>query len=632
MALTVDVVIPVSNHWELTQSCLEHLAAQTREHRVIVGDNGSTDGTPQRLAADWPEVHVLRTDTPQPFAVVCNAGAAAGDSDVIVLLNNDVDCEPDFLEHLVAPLADPRVGDVAALCLRPDGAIDSVGITCDATLSAFARLQGRPVSDAASPAPVLAGAAGTAGAYRRTAWEQVGGLDEAFPAYQEDFELALRLRAAGWETTAAPAARCTHLGSASYVARSPRSRFNGGFGRGYVLRRYGAVTPRAALTEAIAVTGDALAARDLAAARGRVRGWRAARGLPPRAKPAHAIDTTLTLGDSLALRRGVKGSDPFRYSPQPVSRLRAPNLKGSDPFRCLACGGEVGAAFTGVDRMLGTPGAFEVAVCADCGSGTTFPILEPEQLAALYPDAYGPYAETDGGLVQAISKAIRARQGRLALSRFPLKAIAARAPGRGLDVGCGRGDLAAEFVDRGWTMVGVEPSPNACDAARARGVEARVGTLATVELEPGAYDMIVFQHSLEHTLDPAGDLEKVLAALAPGGLLAVTVPNFGNWQARRFRDRWFHLDLPRHRTHFTRDGLRLLATHAGLEVQEIGTSTSTVGLPATIQYRLAGRCLFPGGLKLRVAAGLCVLTLPLARVLDRGDGDQLHLLARRTPF
>jgi GT2 family glycosyltransferase len=305
MALTVDVVIPVSNHWALTQSCLEHLAAQTRAHRVIVGDNGSTDGTPERLAADWPDVHVLRTEAPQPFAVVCNAGAAAGDGDVIVLLNNDVDCEPDFLEQLVAPLErDPELGDVAALCLRPDGRrIDSVGITCDASLSAFARLKGEPVERAGSPKPVLTGAAGTAGAYRRTAWEQVGGLDEAFPAYQEDFELALRLRAAGWTTTAAPAARCTHLGSASYVARSSRSRENGGFGRGYVLRRYGALTPRAALIEAIAVIGDAVTARDLAATRGRVRGWRAARGLPPRAKPAHAIDNTLSITDSLALRR-----------------------------------------------------------------------------------------------------------------------------------------------------------------------------------------------------------------------------------------------------------------------------------------------------------------------------------------
>src|SRR3954468_16573288 len=129
MVLSVDVVIPVSDHWSLTESCLAHLAAQTRAHRVIVGDNGSTDGTPERLVRDWPGVRVLDAGAPPRFAVVCNAGAAAGEGDVIVLLNNDVDCEPDFLERLLAPLErDPRPGDVAALCVRPHGSdIDSVG-------------------------------------------------------------------------------------------------------------------------------------------------------------------------------------------------------------------------------------------------------------------------------------------------------------------------------------------------------------------------------------------------------------------------------------------------------------------------------------------------------------------------
>jgi GT2 family glycosyltransferase len=306
MALSVDVVIPVRNHWELTESCLRHLAAQTRPHRAIVVDNGSTDGTPERLAREWPDVHVL--GRAGGFSAVCNAGAAAGDGDVVVLLNNDADCRPDFLAELLAPLErDPALGTVAALCLRPGGReIDSVGITCDATLSAFARLQGRPVADAGAAAPVLTGPAGTAGAYRRTAWTQVGGLDETFTAYHEDFELALRLRAAGWPTVAAPSAVCTHLGSASYGSRSAWQRRHGGFGRGYVLRRYGLLrgrtAPRTALTEALAVAADALSSRDLAAARGRLDGWRAGAGLPPRRRPPQAIDASIGFRAALALR------------------------------------------------------------------------------------------------------------------------------------------------------------------------------------------------------------------------------------------------------------------------------------------------------------------------------------------
>jgi len=300
---------------------------------------------------------------------------------------------------------------------------------------------------------------------------------------------------------------------------------------------------------------------------------------------------------------------------------------------CLACSAAVTAArIDGTDRLHGRHGTYAVTVCAACGSGTTRPLIEPAGLAALYPETYGPYTEADGAVAAAASRAIRLAQGRLALRRFPLAAAARRPPGRGLDVGCGRGDLAARFVERGWRMTGVEPSPAACAAARTRGVDAREGTLDDVELEPAAYDLVVFQHSLEHTTEPERDLARVRAALAPGGVVVVTVPNFGSWQARRFRDRWFHLDLPRHRTHFTEAGLRRAIERARLRVAALETSTSTVGLPATLQYAVVGRCLFPGGLGLRVAAALCVVALPLARVADRigGGGDQLHAVAVAT--
>jgi len=141
----------------------------------------------------------------------------------------------------------------------------------------------------------------------------------------------------------------------------------------------------------------------------------------------------------------------------------------------------------------------------------------------------------------------------------------------------------------------------------------------------------VFHHSLEHTLDPLGDLTKACVALRPDGLALVTVPNFASWQRRLFRDRWYHLDLPRHRTHFTSAGLRIALQRAGLNVISVTTSSSTVGLPASVQYAVFGYCLFPDGLRLRVASGLCVLLLPVARLLDvvGGGGDQLHVVAGR---
>ena len=208
--------------------------------------------------------------------------------------------------------------------------------------------------------------------------------------------------------------------------------------------------------------------------------------------------------------------------------------------------------------------------------------------------------------------------------------VATLTPGRGLDVGCGRGDLAAMFVDRGWRMTGVEPSAQACAIARTRGVDAREGVLATVELEAAAYDAAVFRQSLEHTVDPVGDLRRVHAALRPAGLVAVSVPNFGGWQPRRFRGCWYHLDLPRHRTHFTAGALERALRAAGFDVVGVTTSTSSEGLWASLQYRAFGRCLCPSGLALRAALALCLLALPVALAANRrGGGDLLHAVARK---
>jgi SAM-dependent methyltransferase len=289
------------------------------------------------------------------------------------------------------------------------------------------------------------------------------------------------------------------------------------------------------------------------------------------------------------------------------------------------------SSFEALDRLHRTPGRFGVIVCRGCRSGMTTPVVPAAELAGYYPAGYGPYEDPTNPVVRLVSRGIRGWQSQRAMRTFPLRALRAAGPGRGVDIGCGRGDLAASLIAQGWRMTGVEPSPDAAENARARGVDVHVGTLSEVELEPEGYDAAVFQHSLEHTNDPLADLTRVRAALKPRGLAAITVPNFSNWQARRLRSCWYHLDVPRHRVHFTADGIARLLERAGFELLELRTSTSTVGLPASTQYALAGRCLFPEGLALRIASGLCAVAVPLATIADRisGGGDQLHVLARR---
>jgi len=312
MPFEIDVVVTAYGRYDLTASCLAHLKQQTVEHKLTVVVNGSVNGEAASIRRDFPAASVIELESNRGFAEATNIGVAAGDGDVVVLLNNDVDCDPTFLEELVRPLEEDRsAGSTAALLLQPGRMrVDSIGLAADPTLACFPRHQGLARSSALNCALVLAGPAGAGAAYRRSAWEEVGGLEENLVAYMEDFELALRLRGAGWSAAVAPDAMAVHLGSATFLHRSEFQIRSGGFGRGYLLRRYGVLqsrsAPRAALTEALVVVTDAVISRDTAALAGRLAGWHAARGLPRRKRPpAAAIDEQIGFLESLRLRRAA---------------------------------------------------------------------------------------------------------------------------------------------------------------------------------------------------------------------------------------------------------------------------------------------------------------------------------------
>jgi 2-polyprenyl-3-methyl-5-hydroxy-6-metoxy-1,4-benzoquinol methylase len=303
----------------------------------------------------------------------------------------------------------------------------------------------------------------------------------------------------------------------------------------------------------------------------------------------------------------------------------------SGSARCPACAGVLDTPLLdSPDRLHGIPGTFSVACCMACGLGVTLPLVSSEELAAFYPKTYGAY-ELPSGSLRLLSGAIQRLQSRQALRTPPLELLAQLSAGRLLDIGCGRGDLGSWLIRRGWSVTGVEPSPEACVVARGRGLDARAGVVADVELEPGAYDVAVFRQSLEHVTDPLADLRRVLGALREGGVAIVSVPNFGCWQRHRFGGAWYHLDVPRHRLHFDADSLQATLVHAGFADIHTSTSSSTAGLPASIQYATVGRCLFPGGLALRVAVAACALTAPVAWLTDRltGGGDVLHAVAHK---
>jgi N-acetylglucosaminyl-diphospho-decaprenol L-rhamnosyltransferase len=305
------IYIPTFNGSERLARALRSLQTQSRPADVVVVDNDSSDGTAEMVRGEFPEAVLIELERNLGFGPALNRAVAEHPADPVVLLNNDAEAEPRFVEALLDATAGGTecVAGVLTQGGNP-GLIDSAGVVADRTLMGFDYLHGEPL-EAAAGAPDPLGPTGGAALYRLDAFRAVGGFDERIFLYYEDLDLALRLRAAGGRCRLAPEARALHAYSASLGAASGEKYARTGWSRGYMLRRYGAMAdPRRALRALAAETalcaGQLLRDRTAKGIGGRLRGWRDGAGLERRPIPADAL-LDLSLREALALRRRRRG-------------------------------------------------------------------------------------------------------------------------------------------------------------------------------------------------------------------------------------------------------------------------------------------------------------------------------------
>ncbi|HEU4739168.1 MAG TPA: glycosyltransferase family 2 protein [Solirubrobacterales bacterium] len=305
------VYIPNFNGSAQLGRTLRGLAAQTQPADVVLVDNGSSDDSVELARRELPEIKVLELGENLGFGPALNRAVAAHPADAVILLNNDAEPEPHFVEALVDGLG-AGVDSVAGVLLqeRAPELIDSAGVVADATLMGFDYLHGEPAEAAMGAADPL-GPTGGAALYRRQAFEAVGGFDERIFLYYEDLDLSLRLAAAGGRCRLAPEARALHAYSASLGAASAAKYARTGWSRGYMLRRYGVMgNPRLALralaSEGALCAGQLLKDRTAAGLKGRLRGWRDGAGLDQR-DAGGATLLELSAREALALRRRRRG-------------------------------------------------------------------------------------------------------------------------------------------------------------------------------------------------------------------------------------------------------------------------------------------------------------------------------------
>jgi N-acetylglucosaminyl-diphospho-decaprenol L-rhamnosyltransferase len=224
---SVDVVIVSYNSRDRLRTCVEPLLEAAGVH-VIVVDNASPDGSLE--AVEGLPLTAIQLAHNGGFAHGVNAGWRAGSAPYVLLLNPDARIDERSLGALVHALEEaPERGAVAPLIVDSDGSLDYSQRRFPRLRSTYARAlflhrifpkaawtdelvrdealyAERGTPDWVSGACIL---------LRRTALEELGGLDEGFFMYAEDIDLCRRLTEGGYELLFEPAARVEHEGGAS---------------------------------------------------------------------------------------------------------------------------------------------------------------------------------------------------------------------------------------------------------------------------------------------------------------------------------------------------------------------------------------------------------------------------------
>jgi len=289
----VDVAVVSWNTRDVTVAALRRLldTDQGVEVRLLVRDNGSTDGTVEALRAAVPEAEVDAGRDNVGFARGMNTLLARSDAPWFLPLNSDAWPDPGALGALVEAAArHPRAAAVAPRIERPDGSLEhstnpfpSLSVAALTATGLYHRLSPRLAwrkqlfgvwqhdSERA-----VDWAVGAALLMRREALDEIGGFDERFFMYAEDVEWCWRAHRRGWEIWFTPQAVVRHVGNASGEQNYGRRRTQAWVANTYRFYRstHGPVSTTAYHALNAAGAGRAIAGSLVKRDRDRARYWR----------------------------------------------------------------------------------------------------------------------------------------------------------------------------------------------------------------------------------------------------------------------------------------------------------------------------------------------------------------------
>jgi len=222
----ISIVIVNWNGRKFLPECLESLLHQAyRRFSIILVDNGSTDGSVDFVAQNYPEVHTIALPRNVGFSVANNIAIKTVKTEYVALLNNDAVAHPLWLQSLIRALEScPEAGFAASKMLFYDNPeiIDRVGDVY--TRAGTGLLRGRGMlADSYNAREWVFGACAAAALYRTQMLHDIELFDEDFFLLYEDVDLSFRAQLKGYKCLYVPEAVVYHKGSGSIIYDSPTS-------------------------------------------------------------------------------------------------------------------------------------------------------------------------------------------------------------------------------------------------------------------------------------------------------------------------------------------------------------------------------------------------------------------------
>jgi len=279
-----------------------------------------------------------------------------------------------------------------------------------------------------------------------------------------------------------------------------------------------------------------------------------------------------------------------------------------------------------------------------CGLVYMNPQVVPEDIERLYPSDYAPHSTAAKGAAAVIRSSYNRLMKAPVISQFIRWVTNVKITNdvyrqldensRILDVGCGAGAFLNRVkAEKGCKVYGVDISEAAVETAKnSFGLDIFKGTIAEAPFKDGSFDVITAWWYLEHVPDPHATAAKISSLLKNDGFCIIGVPNYESFNAKVFKDKWYHLDCPRHLCIWTPSSMKRLLEQHNLTVIKIIYDKTPWGLRGSLQYLLFDDNINPKYRnRIRQSLLLWMLLLPwtiLVSLLKKSDIIVVHAKKR----